>query len=169
VNPETIAETSAKASGLERGEPPVGQPHDAAAGHGEHQLVGMLADDSRRDRGGDEPGNRNSPGLVRFRGAEDDAPADVGEGAPDIDAAAVEVDVADAQGGGVAPAQAGVAEHQDQKPPRASCDGQVEDLTVSQEYVVAALGPGQVQAVSWVDANPAGPYGVIKRGGHDEH
>ena len=129
----------------------------------------MLADDSRRDLGGDEPGNRDGPGLVRFRGAQDDAPADVGEGPPDIDAAAVEIDVADAQGGGLAPAQARVAEHQDQEPPGASCVGQVEDLTVSQEYVVAALGPGQAQAMSRVGANPAAPDGVIERGGHDEH
>ena len=62
----------------------------------------MLADDGRPDLGDGEPGNRNGPGLVRFRGAQDDAPADVGEGAPDIDAAAVEIDVADAQGGGLA-------------------------------------------------------------------
>ena len=90
----------------------------------------MLADDSRRDLGDDEPGNRNGPGLMRFRGAQDDAPADIGEGAPDIDATAVEIDVADAQGGSLAPAQTRVAEHQDQQPPGASCDGQVEDLTV---------------------------------------
>ena len=129
----------------------------------------MLADDGRRDLGDDEPGNRNSPGLVRFRGAQDDAPADVGEGAADIDAAAVEVNVAYAQGGGLAPAQARVAEHQDQEPPGASCGGQAEDLTVGQEYVVAALGSGQAQAVSWVGANPAAPDGGIERGGHDEH
>ena len=65
---------------------------------------------------------------MRFRGAQDDATANVGEGAPDIDAAAVEIDVADAQGGGLAPAQARVAEHQDQEPPGASCGGQAEDL-----------------------------------------
>ena len=66
----------------------------------------MLASDSRSELGGDEPGNRDGPGLMRFRGAEDDAAADVGEGAPDVDSAAAEVDVADAQGGGFAPAQA---------------------------------------------------------------
>jgi hypothetical protein len=97
-NPEPVAETSANAAGLERDEPPVGQPHDAAAGHGEYELVGMLADDSRLDLGDDEPGNRNSPGLMRFRGAQDHAPADIGESAPHIDAAAVEIDVADARG-----------------------------------------------------------------------
>ena len=43
VNPETITETSASAGGLERGEPPVGQPQDAAAGHGEHEIIGALA------------------------------------------------------------------------------------------------------------------------------
>jgi hypothetical protein len=36
---------------------------------------------------------------MRFGGAQDDAPADVGEGAADVNAAAVEVNVADAQGG----------------------------------------------------------------------
>jgi hypothetical protein len=59
---------------------------------------------------------------MRFRGAEDDATADVGEGAPDVDSAAVEVDVADAQGGGFAPAQAGVGQKQDEQTP-ASCLG----------------------------------------------
>ena len=69
----------------------------------------------------------SQPGWGR-RSAED-VLAEVGEGAPDIDAAAVEIDVADAQGGGLAPAQARVAEHQDEEPPGASCGGQVEDLT----------------------------------------
>ncbi len=105
---------------------------------------------------------------MRFRGAQDHAPADVGEGAPDIDAAAIEINVADAQSGSFAPAQARVAEHQDQKPPGASCDGQVKNLTMSQEYVVTVLGSGQPQAMSWVGANPAASDGVIKRGGHDE-
>jgi hypothetical protein len=41
--------------------------------------------------------NRNSTRLMRFRGAQDDAPANVGEGAPHMDVAAVEIDVADAQ------------------------------------------------------------------------
>jgi len=90
VNPETIAETGTSAGGLERGEPPVGQPHDAAAGHGEHELVGALAVEARRQLGGDKPRERDGPGLVRFRDAEDDPAADIGEGAPDIDAAAVE-------------------------------------------------------------------------------
>jgi len=106
VDAETITETSASAGGQEGGMPPVGQPHDAAAGHGEHEVVGALAADGRRELGGDEPRERNGPGLVRFRGAQDDPAANVGESAPHVDTAAVEVDVADAQGGGLAPAQA---------------------------------------------------------------
>ena len=107
VNPEPVAETSASAGRHEGGVPPVGQPHDAAAGRGEHQIVGALAVDGHHQLGSDEARDGNSPGLVRFRGAQDDPAADVGEGTPDIDAAAVEVDVADAQGGGLTPAQAG--------------------------------------------------------------
>ncbi len=106
VNPEPVTETGTSAGGLERDEPPVGQPHNAAAGHGEHEIIGALAVDTRRQLGGDKPRERDGPGLVRFRGAQDDVAADIGEGAPHIDAAAVEVDVADAQGGGLAPAQA---------------------------------------------------------------
>ncbi len=61
VNPEPVTETGTSAGGLERDEPPVGQPHDAAAGHGEHEFVGILADDSRREFDGDGPGT----GTVR--------------------------------------------------------------------------------------------------------
>ena len=61
----------------------------------------MLARDGRRDLGSQEPGQRDSPGLMGFRGAQDDTAAHVGEGAADIDAAAVEVDVADPQSGGL--------------------------------------------------------------------
>jgi hypothetical protein len=114
MNPEPVTETGASAGGHEGGEPPVGQPHDAAAGHGEHKIIGAFAIDSRRQLGGDKARERDGPGLVRFRGTQDDPAADIGEGAPHIDAAAVEVDVADAQGGGLAPAQAGVGQHQDQ-------------------------------------------------------
>ena len=98
VNPETITETGTSAGGHECDEPPVGQPHDAAAGHGEHEIIGALAVDTRRQLDGDKPRERDGPGLVRFRGAQDDPAADIGEGAPHIDAAAVEVDIANAQG-----------------------------------------------------------------------
>lgn len=115
VDAEAVAETSAGASGDEGGLPPVGHPHDAAAGHGKDEIVGALAVDRARQLDGDEAGNRDGPGLVRFGSAEDDTPADVGEGAADVDAAAVEVDVADPQGGGLAPPQAGVSQKQDQQ------------------------------------------------------
>jgi hypothetical protein len=105
VNAEAVAEPGAAAGGQEDGAPPVGQADDAAAGHGEDELVSVLSVGGRREFGGDEPWNRDGPGLVRFGGAEDDMAADVGEGAPDIDAAALEVDVADPQCGGFAPAQ----------------------------------------------------------------
>jgi hypothetical protein len=108
VDPESVTETSAAASGHEDRASPVGQPRDAAAGSGEHELVSMLASDGRRQLDSQEPGQRNGTGLMRFRGAEDDTAADVGEGAADIDAAAIEVDIADAQGGCLALAQAGV-------------------------------------------------------------
>jgi hypothetical protein len=74
-------------------------------------------------------------------GAEDDAPADIGESAADIDAAAVEVDVADPQGGGLAPAQAGVGQDQDEQPPAARLAGQRQNLGVSEKDVIAAHCP----------------------------
>ena len=43
MDAETIAETCSGASGDESGSPPVGHPHNAAAGHGEDQIVGALA------------------------------------------------------------------------------------------------------------------------------
>ena len=51
--------------------------------------VGMFASNSRRELGGHKPGQRNSAGLVGFRGAQDDTAANIGEGTTDIDAAAV--------------------------------------------------------------------------------
>ena len=71
VNSETITETGTSAGGHERDEPPVGQPHDAAAGHGEHEIIGALAVDTRRQLDGDKSRERDGPGLVRFRGAQD--------------------------------------------------------------------------------------------------
>jgi len=61
VNPEPVTKTGTSGGGLERDEPPVGQPHDAAAGHGEHEIIGALAVDTRRQLDG---GNRGS-GTVR--------------------------------------------------------------------------------------------------------
>jgi hypothetical protein len=55
----------------------------------------MLSSDGRNDLG-EEPGQRDGAGLMRFRGAQDDTTAHVGERTADIDAAAVDVDVADA-------------------------------------------------------------------------
>ena len=84
----------------------------------------LLAVDRARELDGDEPGNRDGPGLMRFGSAEDDAPADVGEGAADVNAAAVQVDVADPQGGGLAPAQAGIGQQQDQQTPASGFGGE---------------------------------------------
>ena len=61
--------------------------------------------------------HRDGAGLVRFGGTEHDAAAHVGEGAANVDPAAGQVDVADAQGGGLAPAQAGVGQDQNQQRP----------------------------------------------------
>jgi len=59
VNPEPVAETGAAARWHEDGIPPVGQPHNAAARHGEHKLVGTLAIGGRRELVGDEPNLRD--------------------------------------------------------------------------------------------------------------
>ena len=85
LNAETVAEPGAAAGGQEDGAPQVRQPDDAAAGYGEYELVSVLSVGDRREFGGDEPWNRDGPGLVRFGGAENDMAADVGEGAPDVD------------------------------------------------------------------------------------
>jgi hypothetical protein len=70
-----------------------------------------------------------------------DAAADVGKGAPDVDPAAAEVDVADPQGGGLAPAQGGI----DKAPARAGARGRprrpAREPGVGEVDVVAALRP----------------------------
>jgi hypothetical protein len=70
---------------------------------------------------------------VRFRGAQDDAAADIGEGSPDIDPAAAQVNIANAQGGCLAPAQARVAKQQDKDPPRPGHGGQLVELIMGQK------------------------------------
>ena len=117
MNPEPVAETGTTAGRDEGRASPVRQPHHAAARHGEHELIGVLARDRSRDLGGQEPGQRDGAGLVRFRAAQDDTAADIGKGAADIDSAAIEVDVADAQGGRLAPAQPGVSQKQSKQTP----------------------------------------------------
>ena len=62
MNAETVAEICTGASGDEGGAPPVGHPHDAAAGHGEHEIIGALAVDTRRQLDGDKPRERDGPG-----------------------------------------------------------------------------------------------------------
>ena len=86
VNPETVTERGAVTGRYEGGTPSVGQPHDSAAGHGEHEVVGPLAVDGGGQVDDDEPG-RSEVGATLD--AEDDMPTDIGEGAADIDAAAV--------------------------------------------------------------------------------
>jgi hypothetical protein len=146
MGPEPVAETGAAAGRDEDRAPPVGQPQDAAAGSGEHELVSMLADNGGCQLDGQEPGQRDGTGLMRFGGAEDDTAADIGECAADIDAAAIEVDVADAQGGSLAPAQPGVGQQQDQQASASGFGGEREGLGVSEVDVIAALRPGQAHA-----------------------
>jgi hypothetical protein len=93
VNAEAVAETGSRTSWDESGASPVGQPHDRATRHGEHEVVRPFAIDGGGQVHGDEPGNGNGPGEMRLRCAEDDTPAHVGESAADVDATAVEVDV----------------------------------------------------------------------------
>ena len=59
----TVAEICAGASGDEGGAPPVGHPHDAAAGHGEDEIVAALAVDRARQLEDDEPGNGDGTEL----------------------------------------------------------------------------------------------------------
>jgi hypothetical protein len=129
----------------------------------------VLASDGRRDLDGQEPGQRDSPGLVGFGGAQDDTAADVGEGAADIGAAAVEVDVADPQGGGLAPAQPGVSQQQDQQTPTPGFGSERKDLGVREVDVITAFRPRQSKAPGGVGADALAPHSVIQCGGHDGH
>jgi hypothetical protein len=115
----------------------------------------VLASDGCGDLGGQEPGQRDRPRLVRLGRTQDDTAAHIEEGTTDIDPAAVEVDVTDAQGGGLAPTQAGVGQQQDQQTPASSFGGEPEDLTVSEVDVIAALWPGQAQAPGGIGADTA--------------
>ena len=110
VNPEARADAGPVAGEQEDVAPPVGQPQRAPAMRREHQVVRPLAPGGLADLVGQEPGDRDSSGLVRLGRAQDDAAADVGEGPPDVDSAAAQVDIAKTQGGCLAPAQARVAE-----------------------------------------------------------
>lgn len=123
----------------------------------------MLAGDRGRQLAGEEPGNRDRTGLMRLRSTEDDLAADVGEGSPDVDAAAGQVDVADSQGCCLAPAQSRVAEQQDEHMPWPGLRREVLELVVGQEHVVAASGPGQAEPVRWVGADATASHGVIER------
>jgi hypothetical protein len=49
MNPEPVAETAAAAGRDEGRAPPVRQPHHAAAGRGEHELVGVTTAAVRDD------------------------------------------------------------------------------------------------------------------------
>ena len=64
MDPEPVAETSAAAGWYEDRAPPVGQPQGVAAGSGEHELIGVLADNGGRQPDGQEPGQRNGAGLT---------------------------------------------------------------------------------------------------------
>jgi hypothetical protein len=131
-------------------------PGIAAALPGHGIVVGVPACDGGCDFCSQEPGQRDGAGLVRFRGAHDDTAANVGVGAADIDAAAVKVDVADAQGGSLAPAQTGVGQQQDEGTPAARLGGEREDLGVGEVDVIAALRPGKTTA-------PIGRTGKMRR------
>ena len=78
--------------------------------------------------------------------------ANVGECPPYVDPAAAQVDIADAQGSSLTPAQPRVAEHQDEHLPGSSSGRQIAELAMSEEHVVAAAWPRQAQSVSWVGA-----------------
>jgi len=90
------------------------------------------------------------------------------EKAADIDASAVEVDIAHTQGSRLAPAQAGVCEHQHEQAPGSGRGGQRKNLGVREVDVVRALRPGQAQTASGVEADAAasqrrGPLRRIRR------
>jgi hypothetical protein len=127
--------------------------------HGEYKIIRFLAQHGLGDLASQESGNRDCPGLMRFRRAKDDAAADVAERSPDVDPAASQVDVADAQSGRLPPPQARVTEQQDKDPPSPRRGRQLAELLVSQEDVVASLDPGQAQTASCARRGPASAPG----------
>jgi hypothetical protein len=97
------------------------------------------------------------------------AAANVGESPPHVDPAAAQVNIADSQGGGLTPAQPGVAKQEDEHAPGSGLVGQAAELAVVQEYVVTPTQPGRTQPMSRVRPNPATSRRVIERGRHDEY
>ena len=79
---------------------------------------------------------------------------DIGEGPANVDPAAAEVDVTDAQGSCLALAQARVTEQQDEHASRSGRVGQVAELVVGQVHVVAAVWLGQAEPAGGVGAEP---------------
>src|ERR1700748_1620723 len=106
---------------------------------------------------------------MRLRGAEHDAPADIGERTPDIDPAPMKVDVTYSESSGFSPAQAGGTEGQDQQPPGCSRGGKVEDLAVVEEDVISATWTRETQPSSRVGSQTATAYRVIRGCRQDEH
>src|SRR6266536_2855644 len=106
---------------------------------------------------------------MRLGGAEDDPAADIGERAPHLDPAPVEVNVTHSQGCRLAPAQPGVGENEDQQAPGSGGSSKVEDLAVSEVDIVPATWAREAQPASRVRAETATAHGVIQGGRHDEH
>jgi hypothetical protein len=103
-------------------------------------------------------------GLLR---SEDDVAADVGMTAPHVDPAPGQIDVAYAQGGCLAPAQARVAEKEHKHPPRTGCERQVVNLLMGQEDVITARGAGEIETAGRVGTDAPAADGVIEDGRHD--
>lgn len=162
VKPKSRADAGPAARGQEGGTSPVGQPQHAPARHREHQVIRFLVRHGLGDLASQEPGDRDGAGLMRLRGAQDDVTADIGEGSPDVDPTAAQVNIADAQGGCLAPAQARVAEQQDKDSPGPGCGGQLVELIVGQEDVIAPLDARQAKATCWIGADAPAAYRVIK-------
>lgn len=118
------------------------------------ELVGLLADNDVCDLANQEAGHGHRAGLVRLGTAEDDVSPDIGEGPANVDPAAAEVDVTDAQGSCLALAQARVTEQQDEHASRSGRVGQVAELVVGQVHVVAAVWLGQAEPAGGVGAEP---------------
>ena len=87
----------------------------------------------------------------------------VGVGAADIDPAAGQIDIADPQGGGLAPAQAGIGQEENQRAPASGRVRQVVDLFVAEEDIVAAPDAGKAEPAGRIGPDAAASHGVIER------
>jgi hypothetical protein len=146
----------------EDGTPPVGQPYNGSAWHRERQVIRVPASDGRSHLEGGEPWNRDRARLVRLRSAKDHATADIGKGPAHVNSATTQLNVADAQSGCFASAQAGPSSTRRAR--RSPCD---RSQTAGSPRIVRSgrQGPGRRPGPRGAQRTPAGEPGTLQKDG----